>query len=123
MLSCRLSPQHCVPQDTGFSSLFLKVLMQMLQWLDGPTGEGGPLRAQLKLFAVQYSARHRISDGEGRLRPGLGALGLLPLPQGQQGGGDSLTDTGVSALGLCGPWRSISVDRLMIGKQGFWGAR
>ncbi|KAI5764073.1 INTS1 [Gulo gulo luscus] len=54
--------QRCVPQDTGFSSLFLKVLMQMLQWLDGPTGEGGPLRAQLKLFAVQYSARHRISD-------------------------------------------------------------
>lgn len=54
--------QRCVPQDTGFSSLFLKVLMQTLQWLDGPTGEGGPLQAQLKLFAVQFSARHRISD-------------------------------------------------------------
>ncbi|XP_045849161.1 integrator complex subunit 1 isoform X1 [Meles meles] len=54
--------QRCVPQDTGFSSLFLKVLVQMLQWLDGPAGEGGPLRAQLKLFAVQYSARHRIGD-------------------------------------------------------------
>ncbi|XP_034844133.1 integrator complex subunit 1 isoform X11 [Mirounga angustirostris] len=54
--------QRCVPQDTGFSSLFLKVLMQTLQWLDGPAGEGGPLQAQLKLFAAQYSARHRISD-------------------------------------------------------------
>ncbi|XP_062945727.1 integrator complex subunit 1 isoform X2 [Cynocephalus volans] len=66
-LSCPLMRQlyqyqRCVPQDTGFSSLFLKVLMQMLQWLDSPAVEDGPLRAQLKLFATQYSARHRISD-------------------------------------------------------------
>ncbi|KAL4669111.1 hypothetical protein H8959_007665 [Pygathrix nigripes] len=32
--------QRCVPQDTGFSSLFLKVLLQMLQWLDSPGVEG-----------------------------------------------------------------------------------
>lgn len=54
--------QRCVPQDPGFSSLFLKVLMQILQWLESPAGEGGPLQAQLKLFASQYSARRRISD-------------------------------------------------------------
>lgn len=59
-----LSPQRAVPQDTGFSSLFLKVLMQILQWLDSPAVEDGPLQAQLKLFATRYSARHRISDGE-----------------------------------------------------------
>lgn len=53
-----------MPQDTGFSSLFLKVLMQILQWLDSPAVEAGPLQAQLKLFAAQYSARRRISDGE-----------------------------------------------------------
>uniref|UniRef100_K9IQL1 Uncharacterized protein n=1 Tax=Desmodus rotundus TaxID=9430 RepID=K9IQL1_DESRO len=54
--------QRCVPQDTSFSSLFLKVLLQMLQWLDSPGAEAGPLRAQLKLFATQYSARRRTSD-------------------------------------------------------------
>ncbi|KAM5301255.1 integrator complex subunit 1 isoform 2-T2 [Glossophaga mutica] len=54
--------QRCVPQDTGFSSLFLKVLLQVLQWLDGPGAEAGPLRAQLKLFATQYSSRRRIGD-------------------------------------------------------------
>lgn len=59
-----LSPQRAVPQDTGFSSLFLKVLMQILQWLDSPAVEDGPLQAQLKLFATRYSARRRISDGE-----------------------------------------------------------
>lgn len=37
----------------------------MLQWLDNPAVEDGPLRAQLKAFAVQYSSRHRISDGTG----------------------------------------------------------
>lgn len=57
-------PQRAVPQDTGFSSLFLKVLMQILQWLDSPAVEDGPLQAQLKLFATRYSARRRISDGE-----------------------------------------------------------
>ncbi|XP_066868916.1 integrator complex subunit 1 isoform X1 [Kogia breviceps] len=54
--------QRCVPQDTGFSSRFLKVLVQTLQWLDSPAVEAGPLQAQLKLFAAQYSARRRISD-------------------------------------------------------------
>lgn len=57
--------QRCMPQDTAFSSLFFKVLMQMLQWLDNPAVEDGPLRAQLKGFAVQYSSRHRISDVRG----------------------------------------------------------
>lgn len=52
-----------MPQDTAFSSLFFKVLMQMLQWLENPAVEDGPLNAQLKSFAVQYSARHRINDG------------------------------------------------------------
>lgn len=37
----------------------------MLQWLENPAVEDGPLRAQLKAFAVQYSSRHRISDGTG----------------------------------------------------------
>ncbi|XP_040447164.1 integrator complex subunit 1 isoform X3 [Falco naumanni] len=57
--------QRCMPQDTTFSSLFFKVLMQMLQWLENPAVEDGPLRAQLKAFAVQYSSRHRISDVRG----------------------------------------------------------
>lgn len=66
-LSCPLMRQLCqyqraVPQDTGFSSLFLKVFMQILQWLDSPAVEDGPLQAQLKLFATRYSARRRISD-------------------------------------------------------------
>eukprot|EP00079_Xenopus_tropicalis_P030398 XP_012826387.1 PREDICTED: integrator complex subunit 1 [Xenopus tropicalis] len=54
--------QRSVPQDTAFSSLFFKVLMQMLQWLDSPGVEEGPLRAQLKSFAALYSSKHRISD-------------------------------------------------------------
>ncbi|KAM9210267.1 integrator complex subunit 1 isoform 4-T5 [Dugong dugon] len=54
--------QRCVPQDSSFSSLLLKVLMQMLQWLDSPAVEPGPLLAQLRLLAAQYSARHRVSD-------------------------------------------------------------
>ncbi|XP_027623842.1 integrator complex subunit 1 isoform X2 [Tupaia chinensis] len=75
-LSCPLMRQlyqyqRCVPQDTGFSSLFLKVLMQILQWLDSPAVEDGPLRAQLKLFATQYSARRRISDDFPTVRSGL----------------------------------------------------
>ncbi|GAB5582628.1 integrator complex subunit 1 isoform X2 [Prionailurus iriomotensis] len=66
-LACPLLRQISQYQDTGFSSLFLKVLVQMLQWLDGPAGEGGPLQAQLKLFAAQYSARRRISDARSGL--------------------------------------------------------
>ncbi|XP_043311851.1 integrator complex subunit 1 isoform X1 [Cervus canadensis] len=54
--------QRCAPQDAGFSSLFLKVLVQALQWLDGPSVEAGPLQAQLRLFAAQCSARRRISN-------------------------------------------------------------
>lgn len=57
-----------MPQDTGFSSLFLKVLLQMLQWLDSPGVEGGPLRAQLRMLAGQASAGRRLSDGEDRAR-------------------------------------------------------
>ncbi|XP_011885108.1 PREDICTED: integrator complex subunit 1 isoform X1 [Cercocebus atys] len=59
--------QRCVPQDTGFSSLFLKVLLQMLQWLDSPGVEGGPLRAQLRMLAGQASAGRRLSDVRGGL--------------------------------------------------------
>lgn len=54
--------QRCAPQDTGFSSLFLKVLVQALQWLDSPSVEAGPLQAQLRLFTAQCSARRRISN-------------------------------------------------------------
>ncbi|XP_064245982.1 integrator complex subunit 1 isoform X1 [Passer domesticus] len=69
-ISCPLMRQlyqyhRSVPQDTAFSSLFFKVLMQMLQWLENPAVEDGPLRAQLKAFAVQYSSRHRITDVRG----------------------------------------------------------
>ncbi|NXY66267.1 INT1 protein, partial [Callaeas wilsoni] len=69
-ISCPLMRQlyqyhRSMPQDTSFSSLFFKVLMQMLQWLENPVVEDGPLRAQLKAFAVQYSSRHRISDVRG----------------------------------------------------------
>lgn len=67
---CRLSPQRYVPQDTGFSSLFLKVLVQILQRMDSPGGEGGPLQAQLKLFVSHCSARRRLSDGELQGRAG-----------------------------------------------------
>lgn len=54
--------QRCVPQDTGFSSLLLKVLLQLLQWLEGPAAEDGPFRAQLKQLTAHFSAGHRISD-------------------------------------------------------------
>lgn len=64
----RVVPQRCMPQDPGFSSLFLQVLMQTLQWLDSPGVEDGPLQAQLKLLATQYTAQRRISDGEGGSR-------------------------------------------------------
>ncbi|CAJ0964941.1 unnamed protein product [Ranitomeya imitator] len=53
-ISCPLMRQlyqyhQCVPQDTAYSSLFFKVLMQLLQWLDSPGMEEGPLKAQLNL--------------------------------------------------------------------------
>ncbi|XP_023569170.1 integrator complex subunit 1 isoform X3 [Octodon degus] len=80
-LSCPLMRQlyqyqRCVPQDTGFSSLFLKVLMQTLQWLESSAVEEGPLQAQLKLFVTQYSARHRISDVRSGLLHLAEALGF-----------------------------------------------
>lgn len=103
-----LSPQRCVPQDTGFSSLLLKVLMQMLQWLDSSGAEAGPLQAQLKLFATQYSSRRKISDGEGR-----GGDGGQHLPAGvravccSSGCGlvstDGAVSSGLPALGRH-PW-------------------
>ncbi|KAF4793666.1 Integrator complex subunit 1 [Turdus rufiventris] len=64
-ISCPIMRQLYQYHDTAFSSLFFKVLMQMLQWLENPAVEDGPLRAQLKAFAVQYSSRHRISDVRG----------------------------------------------------------
>ncbi|XP_072838924.2 integrator complex subunit 1 [Pogona vitticeps] len=57
--------QRAVPQDSAFSSLFFKVLVQMLQWLENPAVEDGPLRSQLKVFAVQYTSQHRIGDVRG----------------------------------------------------------
>lgn len=57
--------QRCATQDTTFSTLFFKVLMQMLQWLENPAVEDGPLRTQLKSIALQYSSRHRINDIRG----------------------------------------------------------
>ncbi|XP_007939442.1 integrator complex subunit 1 [Orycteropus afer afer] len=54
--------QRCAPQDSSFSSLLLTVLTQMLQWLESRAVEPGPLLAQLRLLAAQYSARHRVGD-------------------------------------------------------------
>ncbi|KAL7979401.1 hypothetical protein Chor_015425 [Crotalus horridus] len=56
--------QRHAPQDEAFSSLFFKVLMQMLQWLESPGVEDGLLRTQLKALAVQFSSQHRISDAQ-----------------------------------------------------------
>nr|XP_035145703.2 integrator complex subunit 1 isoform X2 [Callithrix jacchus] len=44
-----------------------QVLLQMLQWLDSPGVEDGPLRAQLRLLASQASAGCRLSDVRGGL--------------------------------------------------------
>ncbi|XP_028310866.1 integrator complex subunit 1 [Gouania willdenowi] len=62
-LSCPLMRQlhlyqRLVSQDITFSSLFLKVIVEMLIWLDNPTLEGGPLKTLLKSFAGQNSHRH-----------------------------------------------------------------
>ncbi|XP_077172247.1 integrator complex subunit 1 [Paroedura picta] len=57
--------QRLAPQDTAVSSLFFKVLMQVLKWLENPAVDDGPLRTQLKSFAVQSSAKHRINDVRG----------------------------------------------------------
>lgn len=57
-------PQRLVSQDIAFSSLFLKVVVEMLIWLDNPTVEAGPLKTLLKTFAGQNSHKHMHSDGE-----------------------------------------------------------
>lgn len=51
-------------QDIAFSSLFIKVVVEMLMWLDSPNVEGGPLKTLLKSFAGQNSHKHMHSDGE-----------------------------------------------------------
>nr|XP_015804103.2 integrator complex subunit 1 isoform X1 [Nothobranchius furzeri]XP_054596128.1 integrator complex subunit 1 isoform X1 [Nothobranchius furzeri] len=66
-LSCPLMRQlhlyqRLVSQDVAFSSLFLKVIVEMLRWLDSPAVEGGPLKTLLKSFAGQSTVKHRHSD-------------------------------------------------------------
>lgn len=56
--------QRLVSQDIAFSSLFIKVIVEMLIWLDNPTVEGGPLKTLLKSFAGLNSHKHRHNDGE-----------------------------------------------------------
>lgn len=51
-------------QDIAFSSLFIKVIVEMLMWLDNPNVEGGPLKTLLKSFAGQNSHKHMHSDGK-----------------------------------------------------------
>uniref|UniRef100_A0A3Q2YRT2 Integrator complex subunit 1 n=1 Tax=Hippocampus comes TaxID=109280 RepID=A0A3Q2YRT2_HIPCM len=54
--------QRLVPQDVSFSSLFLKVNVEMLIWLDNPSMEAGPLKTLLKSFIGQNSLTHRHND-------------------------------------------------------------
>ncbi|KAJ4932091.1 hypothetical protein JOQ06_010521 [Pogonophryne albipinna] len=66
-LSCPLMRQlhlyqRLVSQDVAFSSLFLKVILEMLIWLDNPTVEAGPLKTLLKSFAGQNSSKQRHND-------------------------------------------------------------
>lgn len=61
---CLFFFQRLVAQDIAFSSLFIKVIVEMLIWLDNPTVEGGPLKTLLKSFAGQNSHKHRHSDGK-----------------------------------------------------------
>lgn len=56
--------QRLVSQDIAFSSLFIKVIVEMLMWLDNPNVEGGPLKTLLKSFAGQNSHKHMHSDGK-----------------------------------------------------------
>ncbi|XP_026560396.1 integrator complex subunit 1 [Pseudonaja textilis] len=63
-LAVQATHRRHAPQDEAFSSLFFKVLMQMLQWLESPGVEDSLLRTQLKSFAVQFSSQHRISDAQ-----------------------------------------------------------
>lgn len=68
--------------------------MQILQWLDSPAVEDGPLQAQLKLFATRYSARRRISDGE---QVGRGWVVLMCW-------GQAFRKTGCECVGKPEPW-------------------
>ncbi|KAG7262275.1 hypothetical protein CRUP_024973 [Coryphaenoides rupestris] len=66
-LSCPLMRQlhlyqRLVSRDLAFSSLFLKVVVEMLTWLESPAVEAGPLKTLLKSFAGQYSHKHRLAD-------------------------------------------------------------
>uniref|UniRef100_A0A671TYR0 Integrator complex subunit 1 n=1 Tax=Sparus aurata TaxID=8175 RepID=A0A671TYR0_SPAAU len=66
-LSCPLMRQlhlyqRLVSQDIAFSSLFLKVIVEMLIWLDNPPVEAGPLKTLLRSFAGQNSQKLRHSD-------------------------------------------------------------
>ncbi|XP_075894686.1 integrator complex subunit 1 isoform X1 [Nelusetta ayraudi] len=66
-LSCPLMRQlhlyqRLVSQDVAFSSLFIKVVVEMLMWLDNLAVEGGQLKALLKCFAGQNSHKQRHSD-------------------------------------------------------------
>ncbi|XP_054616240.1 integrator complex subunit 1 isoform X2 [Dunckerocampus dactyliophorus] len=66
-LSCPLMRQlhlyqRLVLQDVSFSSLFLKVSVEMLIWLDNPSVEVGPLKTLLKSFIGQNSHTHRYND-------------------------------------------------------------
>lgn len=56
--------QRLVSQDIAFSSLFIKVIVEMLMWLDNPNVEGGPLKTLLKSFAGQNSHKRMHSDGK-----------------------------------------------------------
>ncbi|XP_072532490.1 integrator complex subunit 1 isoform X2 [Salminus brasiliensis] len=54
--------QRLMSQDVAFASLFFKVIMQMLTWLESSAVEAGPLNTLLKSLAAQYSHKHRITD-------------------------------------------------------------
>ncbi|XP_062868566.1 integrator complex subunit 1 [Trichomycterus rosablanca] len=54
--------QRLTPQDAAFSSLFFKVLMQMLTWLESSALEPGPIKNLLKSLVAQYSHKHQITD-------------------------------------------------------------
>ncbi|MCI4392221.1 hypothetical protein PGIGA_G00143530 [Pangasianodon gigas] len=54
--------QQVASQDVAFSSLFFKVVMQMLTWLESSALEAGSLSNLLKSLVAQYSHKHHITD-------------------------------------------------------------
>lgn len=56
--------QQIASQDVAFGSLFFKVVMQMLTWLESSALEAGLLSNLLKSLVAQYSHKHHITDGE-----------------------------------------------------------